>query len=245
MRTITFTRNHLKETKNSTDKPVIHFDKVVFNSDITNWVSRLCSASFTVKIACIDNKKQERKSTQMAIPIGGLISPFHKQPVITINKKVLFESSENDFFTKDAECTSWRTTIELNNLELKDNETMTLEIMEREHVLKRVQDWKKRVRDLYKEMGVWIKEKQGLDIVIGRPIRMYEEMMQEFEIPEDQIDTADILEKKRIILTFKPKGLWIIGANGRVDIISKRGNYILVDTGHQFQPANWYIHSIE
>jgi len=70
---------------------------------------------------------------------------------------------------------------------------------------------------------------------------MYEELMQSFKIQPTEVDTADILKGKKIVLSFKPKGLWMIGANGRIDIISRVGNYILIDTADQFETPNWHI----
>ena len=35
----------------------------------------------------------------------------------------------------------------------------------------------------------------------------------------------------------------MIGANGRIDIISRIGNFILIDTADQFQTPNWHIYT--
>jgi len=113
--------------------------------------------------------------------------------------------------------------------------------MDKDHIIKRIADWKKRVSNLYKETKSWIKAKPDLSITIGNPTPMYEGMMQSFQIKPTEVDTADILKGKKFVLSFKPKGLWMIGANGRIDIISRAGNYILIDTSDQFGTPNWHI----
>lgn len=74
---------------------------------------------------------------------------------------------------------------------------------------------------------------------------MHEELMEEFGLPPESIDTADIYKDGRLLASFKPKGLWIIGANGRIDLLTSKGSYILVDGAEQFQPPKWLIYSPE
>lgn len=38
-------------------------------------------------------------------------------------------------------------------------------------------------------------------------------------------------------------GLWVIGANGRIDILTKSGAYILVDVGEKEGPSNWKVYA--
>jgi hypothetical protein len=113
------------------------------------------------------------------------------------------------------------------------------------HVKKRVKDWKKRVSGLYKTIEAWLAETPDYAIVAGHPMKMYEELMQQFGIQPEDVETADLFKNSKLELTFKPKGLWIIGANGRVDIISRNGNYMLVDYSDQFQDPKWHIYTTQ
>jgi hypothetical protein len=70
---------------------------------------------------------------------------------------------------------------------------------------------------------------------------MYEELMSQFGIPASEIDTADVHKGKHFILSIKPKGLWIIGANGRIDILTTKGSYMLVDTADEFSKPQWKL----
>jgi hypothetical protein len=46
---------------------------------------------------------------------------------------------------------------------------------------------------------------------------------------------------KQVLLTFKPYGLWIIGSNGRVDLIAPRAGYFLLDLARHFEPPIWKL----
>jgi|DEB19_MinimDraft_2_1074335.scaffolds.fasta_scaffold42171_1 hypothetical protein len=107
------------------------------------------------------------------------------------------------------------------------------------HIEKRVRDWKNRINALYSNItNEWLKgseysTKQGL------PVSMYEPLMQTYTVNATEVDTLDIYRSGLLILTLKPKGLWMIGANGRIDILTNHGSYILVDLAEQFNSPEW------
>ena len=113
--------------------------------------------------------------------------------------------------------------------------------VDKQQVELRVADWKKRVTDLYDEINNWLNN-SDYTLRVGSKLMMNEELMSKFGVPKTEIETADIYNKdKKIVLTFKPNGLWIIGANGRIDILSKKGNYLLVDFAQQFEEPLWKL----
>ncbi|NQV18002.1 MAG: hypothetical protein HQ534_05605 [Armatimonadetes bacterium] len=112
-------------------------------------------------------------------------------------------------------------------------------------VQKEVTYWIKRVYNLYTVIQEWLIDKPEYKLVVGRPIMMFEELMQLYGIKPQEVNTADLFKDNYLLLTFKPKGLWIIGANGRIDIISRKGNYILVDYSNKFQNSRWHIHTAQ
>lgn len=114
--------------------------------------------------------------------------------------------------------------------------------IDKSQVEKRVKDWKKRISDLYTSIKEWTKDTHYSIKTGGKEI-MYEELMAQFNVQPVEIDTADIYEDERIVLTIKPKGLWIIGANGRIDILSTHGSYMIVDTAGQFKTPKWKLYS--
>jgi hypothetical protein len=112
--------------------------------------------------------------------------------------------------------------------------------IDKQHVVKRVDDWKKRVSDLYSTIELWLKSSDYY-IKRGSKLKMYEELMSEFSVRATDIETADIYKDNKIVLTLKPKGLWIVGANGRIDLLSTKGNYMLVDFAEQFESPHWQL----
>lgn len=112
--------------------------------------------------------------------------------------------------------------------------------VDKHHVEKRVRDWKKRVSDLYSTIKFWLKD-SGYSFKYGSKLSMYEELMSQFQVQPTEIDTADIYKNNKLILTIKPKGLWVVGANGRIDILSAKGNYLLVDFSEQFKTPKWKL----
>lgn len=240
MATINFDISTTKKTITLADKPLLNISKIVFVTDDKNWVQRLSNSMLTIKFVCIGSNKKERITIQKQISISSYITPYHKQAVLEPNLWLTFE--ESYYINKDNECDHWKTTIELSNLSFSNpNEALQITLMDKDHIVKRIIDWKKRVSNLYKESKSWIKERPDLSMTIGNPTAMYEGLMQSFQIKSTEVDTADILKGKKIMLSFKPKGLWLIGANGRVDIISRVGNYILIDIADQFEAPNWQI----
>jgi uncharacterized protein YeeX (DUF496 family) len=121
------------------------------------------------------------------------------------------------------------------NRTMKD--TITID---KQHVEKRVKDWKKRVNDLYSTLKDWLKG-SDYSLRLGRKLTMYEEPMAEYKIPAAEIDTADIYKGNKILLSFKPNGLWIIGVNGKINILTTNGSYSLLDYAEEFEAPQWKL----
>ena len=46
-------------------------------------------------------------------------------------------------------------------------------------------------------------------------------------------------------VSIKPKALWVIGANGRVDVLSrKNGVYVLIDRAEPLEPPQWILRKV-
>ncbi len=238
--TIKFDRNSFKKTITSINKPVLYIDRIVFLTDDKNWINRLFSASLIIKFACIDSNKRERKTHQEPLVFSAFITAYHRQPVMEVNRLFSFEDTIN--ITDDNACNHWKTTIELNNLTIGQNELLEISITDKELTLKRIKDWQKRVKNLYAEIKHWLPSQ--CEVKDGAPTSMFEEMMQIFNINPVNIETIDLFKGNKFLMSFKPKGLWIIGANGRIDIISRKGSFILLDNAVQFNVPQWHIYTL-
>jgi hypothetical protein len=107
---------------------------------------------------------------------------------------------------------------------------------------KRIRDWKKRISNLYATLKSWTKDTDYY-LKAGGKIEMYEELMDQFNVPPVQLDTVDLYKNDKLILVFKPKGLWMIGTNGGIDILTFRGGYTLIDMAEPFKAPKWKLYS--
>jgi hypothetical protein len=109
----------------------------------------------------------------------------------------------------------------------------------REHVLRRVDDWQRRINDLYDMVLSWL----PADIVVDRSgtIVMHEELMRHFSIAPVRLPVLSLSKGDAWIGKLVPQGLWIIGTNGRVDLVSTAGRALLIDRSEIFASSLWSI----
>ncbi len=112
----------------------------------------------------------------------------------------------------------------------------------KEDVEKRIKDWTSRLSDLYSSIKEWLDSVPSYEVRERSDVEMYEELMQKHGIPPKALKSLDVYYGGRIIAAIKPIGLWIIGANGRVDILFKDGAVILIDESDRFQTPRWISH---
>lgn len=127
-------------------------------------------------------------------------------------------------------------TIEVNKEHVK---------IDKQHVEDRVRDWKKKIADLFSTIESWLdsSEYKEYSFKLGPPLKMYEELMFQFDVSATEVDTADIYLNNKIVLAIKPKGLWVIGANGLIDILSFNGSIKLINIAEQFDSPHWIFYS--
>jgi len=116
----------------------------------------------------------------------------------------------------------------------------TIKKVDKQQVEKSVRDWKKRVSDLYSTIKLWLKDSE-YSLKPGRQLPMYEELMYQFNVPSTEVDTAVVYKGKTFVLTIKPTGLWVIGANGIIDILSLKNNSMLIDIAEEFETPQWKL----
>ena len=109
----------------------------------------------------------------------------------------------------------------------------------KEQVQERVQDWKKRLHALFDEISDWAKA-NGWQVDGDGTVRMHEELMQKLDVPATEQPTLR-LDRQHSYALFKPKGLWVIGANGRIDLYTSKGTFIIVDLAEQGTDPRWTI----
>jgi hypothetical protein len=117
-----------------------------------------------------------------------------------------------------------------------------------DHVRRRVDDWIKRVNDLYDLVERTLGERFIYDRAESHHI--HEELSQRLGLTPDQLPTVPILRLDSRVAPgeaaayLQPRALWIIGANGGLDLVLGRDlkpRWTFFDTAVPFSPPHWII----
>ena len=114
--------------------------------------------------------------------------------------------------------------------------------IDRAYVERRVEDWKQRIAGLYDDVSAWLPS--GWKAELDGTVPMHEELMRKFGVPEQQLPVLTLARDGQIRGKLEPRGLWIIGANGRVDLTLPDRHFLFVDRADSFEKPNWQVASI-
>lgn len=118
-------------------------------------------------------------------------------------------------------------------------EEVTSDSLTRAHVEERLKDWVQRIENLYATVESWLPV--GWNGERSRTVTMHAELMREFGVPPKELPILTILRGSEAVAFFEPRDLWIIGANGRLDLHVGDAHYIIIDTAENFQVPMWAI----
>ena len=116
-------------------------------------------------------------------------------------------------------------------------EDVTSETIDAAHIRRRVGDWEERLNKLFTVIGEWLPE--GWEARRGTPVVMHEELMRKFGVAAKQMPTLELRDRAGHVARLEPRGLWIIGSNGRVDLKHGGHRYLIVDTAESFAAPEW------
>jgi hypothetical protein len=103
----------------------------------------------------------------------------------------------------------------------------------------RLEDWRNRLSRLFTEIAGWIPPPWQPHN--GKITQRNEELMQRYNIAPRDIETLTLLNGKHRV-AFVPSALWIIGADGRVNVTVDASQYILIDRrSTASDPSQWVI----
>ncbi len=118
-------------------------------------------------------------------------------------------------------------------------EDVTSESVDAAHIQRRVEDWEERLNRLYAEIGDWLPD--GWEARPGAPVVMHEPLMRKFGMDAKPMPTLELHDRAGHVARLKPRGLWIIGENGRIDLKHDGHYYYLMDTADNFEQPNWEV----
>ena len=220
-------------------KPVFHINRIVFSPHDSDWTNQLFGSLLIISIQAFNESGELVAGSQNQLSIGALISPNHSQPVFEVNKR--YDFSEISSVQNISQATQWILKLELNNLVINDGQQLDIDFMDTKYIDRRAEDWKSRVHNVIQNITNWLANEDNCEVRVARKQRMEEGLMKSFNVPFKEIDAVDIFKNGKMKLTIRPFGLWIMGANGRIDLTSEKGNFILVDHAEQFEQTQWKL----
>ena len=116
-------------------------------------------------------------------------------------------------------------------------EEVTEQKLDADHVRRRVDDWAERLNDFYATIESWLPD--GWTARMGPPVLMHAELMREFQVAPRQLPTLELADESGQSARLEPRGLWIVGANGRVDLKRDGHHYLIVDRAENFERPDW------
>ena len=104
---------------------------------------------------------------------------------------------------------------------------------------RRVDDWEERVQGLYTMIGDWLPD--GWEARRGAPVVMHEPLMRNFGMDPKPMPTLELYDGAGHVTRLEPRGLWIIGSNGRVDLKGGSQCHLIVDMAVSFEAPDWQV----
>ncbi|TPK32473.1 hypothetical protein FJ492_27505 [Mesorhizobium sp. B2-5-4] len=109
-------------------------------------------------------------------------------------------------------------------------------------VEERVARWVEQVEALFTQIEGWV-EPHGYSVDRTQTVSMNEEMMQRFAVAAVKLPMLRIRKGTRVAATIFPVGLWVIGANGRVDVLTPSGGATIINASDTPNDPIWMIYS--
>jgi hypothetical protein len=113
-------------------------------------------------------------------------------------------------------------------------------------IRQRVADWQQRIDQLYALISKWLARDPVYHVTTSHLVTLDEELMRANRVAPVELRVLEVRRKDddELLLSFVPHGLWIIGANGRLDVIGPNQTWILVDQSEPFaKKSDWELYS--
>lgn len=117
-------------------------------------------------------------------------------------------------------------------------------IFPRSRVVRGVDEWARRIEALYDQIAEWAIGDSDIEFDRTRTVVMSEELMRKFAVADRELSILDVVLRGSSVMSFVPRGRWIIGARGRIDVITQATTFMLVDRGDD-DTARWTLVSRE
>jgi len=116
-------------------------------------------------------------------------------------------------------------------------EEVTSPSLDRTQIERRVEDWASRIDRLYAQLEKWLPAGWTADRT--STIRMHEELMRTVGLGPRHLPVLRLFHNGELAGRIEPRGLWIIGVNGRLDFFRGSDHFVILDTAGNLEPPNW------
>ena len=114
--------------------------------------------------------------------------------------------------------------------------------LDRKAVQETVNDWICRLRELYSYLDTWVASIPNSTVERSDVRQAIEPLMTRFNVPAQAIPTYTVILETKRRVAFVPSVIWIIGANGRVNVTTNFRQHILLDIGGRSMKRNgWQL----
>ncbi len=114
--------------------------------------------------------------------------------------------------------------------------------VDRAYVERRLDDWRMRIDRLFSDIEKWLPI--AWSMTDGCGVSIHEDLMMRFDVPRQTLPSKHLLWQGTNVGRIEPRGLWIIGANGRIDIVLSSRHYLVVDRAESFEAPDWQVSPI-
>jgi hypothetical protein len=118
-------------------------------------------------------------------------------------------------------------------------------LFRRDQVIAEVVRWEKDVKQLYKDVSTWYSDLPEVRFETSRTVTMSEELMQKYAVSDRELPILDVVAGGQVLASFVPRGLWLIGAWGRIDIITQTETRMLVMVRAENEGLEWRIVALD
>lgn len=115
---------------------------------------------------------------------------------------------------------------------------VTSESINAAYVQQRVDDWVHRIRLLYDELKAVVPDSWTIRTAV---VTMDEELMRKFHVSPVSVHSISFAHDSNVIARLKPRGLWVIGANGRLDLTVREKRFHVIDLAESFAHPDWRV----
>ncbi len=109
------------------------------------------------------------------------------------------------------------------------------------NVVSYIQNWQQRIQDLYEQVRSCAGDSADLSFSEEMTANLYEKPMYDCGLGPVKLPVLNIHRKNDFVASFQPIGLWVLGANGRIDILTKEGTFELIDEAEVGKPPIWQV----